>query len=97
MQRAKFKEFGADCTKTYRRKFSDAGVLAHAEECHRKRLADPSPAEQEMTAVLSRLGVKFEREKIILNGDRWVLIGFFIPSVSLEIELDREGHRWRKL
>jgi|HubBroStandDraft_2_1064218.scaffolds.fasta_scaffold971511_1 very-short-patch-repair endonuclease len=46
--------------------------------------------------MLSRLGIKFEREKIILNGDRWVLLDFFIPSVNLAIELDGSQHRDQK-
>jgi hypothetical protein len=46
--------------------------------------------------MLSRLGIKFEREKIILNGDRWVLLDFFIASVNLAIELDGSQHRDQK-
>jgi very-short-patch-repair endonuclease len=46
-----------------------------------------------MDAILRRLGVNPEREKIILNGDRWVLLDFYIPSVKLAIELDGAQHR----
>jgi very-short-patch-repair endonuclease len=40
--------------------------------------------------------VNYEREKIILNGDRWVLLDFYIPSVNLAIELDGSQHRDQK-
>jgi very-short-patch-repair endonuclease len=49
-----------------------------------------------MAAILRRLGVKFERARIVLNGDRWVLLDFWIPSVNPVIELDGEGHRLQK-
>jgi very-short-patch-repair endonuclease len=94
--RRKFKEFGANCTKTYRRRFTDYQVMCHAEACRQKRLADATPAELEMAAMLRRLGIPHEREKIILNGDRWVLLDFFVPSVNLAIELDGSHHRGQK-
>jgi very-short-patch-repair endonuclease len=83
-------------TKSYRRRYSDAEVVAKAEECRRERLHDSTPAEEAMDAILRRLGVKFEREKIFLNGDRWVLVDFYVASVKLVIELDGQQHRLQK-
>lgn len=94
--RAVFEEWGKNCTKSYRRRVTDAEVRAKAEEWRLKRLSNPTLAEEAFTAILIRLGVKFERERIWLNGDRWILTDFFIPSVSLVIELDGEGHRLQK-
>jgi very-short-patch-repair endonuclease len=91
--RAKFKNW--DNGKRCRRR-SDAEVLAKAQECRRERLLNPTIAEEVFSGILVRLGVKFEREKIILNGDRWVLLDFFIPAVNLAIELDGSQHRLQK-
>jgi very-short-patch-repair endonuclease len=49
-----------------------------------------------MAGILHRLGVKFEREKVFLNGDRLVLADFYIHSVKLVIELDGAGHLLQK-
>jgi very-short-patch-repair endonuclease len=94
--RAKFREFGANCTKAYRRRYSDYEVTCQAEVCRQRRLENATPAEEAFGAILTRLGVKYEREKVILNGDRWVLIDFFIPSVNLAVELDGAQHLAQK-
>ena len=70
--------------------------MCQAEVCRQKRLANATPAEEAMAEILTRLGVKFEREKIILNGDRWVLLDFLLPSVNIALELDGEGLRLQK-
>jgi very-short-patch-repair endonuclease len=94
--RRKFKAHGDNPFKCYRRRYTDYQVMCQAEVCRQKRLANATPAEEAMDEILTRLGVKFEREKIILNGDRWVLIDFFLPSINLALELDGEGHRLQK-
>jgi very-short-patch-repair endonuclease len=91
--RATFKDF--DNGKRCRRR-SDAEVMAKAMECRAERLANPTEAEAAMTEILTRLGVRFEREAIFLNGDRWIAADFLIPSVKLVIELDGAGHRLQK-
>jgi hypothetical protein len=40
--RSKFKEFAANPLKSYRRRFTDAEVMAKAIECRRERLASPT-------------------------------------------------------
>jgi very-short-patch-repair endonuclease len=91
-----FKEWGKNCTKTYRRKFSDYEVRCQAEVSRQARLANATEAEEMFAGILMRLGIAFEREKIFLNGDRWVLADFYISSVKLIIELDGHQHRDQK-
>lgn len=90
--RRKFKGFD-NITKHYRRRYTDYQVMCQAEVCRQKRLANPTPAELEMSSILTILGIKHERERIILNADRFVLIDIFVPSVNLAIELDGNVHR----
>jgi very-short-patch-repair endonuclease len=40
--------------------------------------------------------VKFEREKIVLNGDRFVLLDLWLPKWNLVLELDGFGHLHQK-
>jgi very-short-patch-repair endonuclease len=94
--RRKFKAHSDNPFKCYRRRYTDYQVMCQAEVCRQKRLANATPAEEAMAEILTRLGIRCEREKIILNGDRWVLLDFFIPSVNLALELDGEGHRLQK-
>lgn len=94
--RTKFVEWGKNSCKAYRRKFTDDEVTAKAVECRRERLANATEAEDEMARILANLGLVFVREKIIVNGDRWVLLDFFIPSHMLVIELDGDQHRFQK-
>jgi very-short-patch-repair endonuclease len=70
--------------------------MCQAEVCRQQRLRNPTAAEEAFAGILNRLGIKFEREKIILNGDRFVLLDFYIPSVKLVVELDGAQHRGQK-
>ena len=81
--RAVFREWGKNCTKTYRRRFTDAEVLAKAHEYRAQRLANATPAEEALDAILRSLGIKFFREWVVLNGDRFVLLDFWLPTVNL--------------
>jgi hypothetical protein len=86
--RTKFNEFGANPFKTYRRRYSDAQVLAMAMKRRAERFANPTAAEIAFSTMLTRLGIKHVREKIILNGDRFVLLDIWLPKWNLVVELE---------
>lgn len=78
------------------RRRSDAEVLQKAQECRRKRLSDPTPAEVAMQGILHSMGIQFIREHIVQNGDRFILIDLWLPKWNLAIELDGSGHLLQK-
>src|SRR5689334_14836600 len=87
-RRRTFKEHGANPLKTYRRKLTDYQVMIQAEACRQARLRDPTPQELEISHFLTQYGIKHDREKIWLNGDKWVLTDIYIDAVKLVIEID---------
>ena len=42
--------------------------------------------------ILEQLRIPFELEKIFLNGDRAILVDFFLPKQVLAIEIDGGIH-----
>jgi len=95
--RLKFKEFGANPTKTYRRRrYTDYQVMCQAGACRQRRPENATEAEEAFAEILKRLGVCFERERIVLNGHRWVLLDVWLPGLNLAIKLDGAGHRLQK-
>ncbi len=46
--------------------------------------------------ILRNLGIAIECQKIFQNGDSWVIVDFFVPSVQLVIELDGKHHLLNK-
>jgi very-short-patch-repair endonuclease len=87
-----FKAHGANTLKTYRRRYSDAQVMAKAREYRMQRLMNRTAAEMAFCAILDGLGVLYESEAIFLNGDRFVLIDIFVRSAKLAFELDGSAH-----
>jgi very-short-patch-repair endonuclease len=88
--KAKFKADWEDGKRS--RWLSDAEVWRRAREKQAERLREATEEENALAAILLRLGVVFEREKIIQNGDRFVLLDFYVPSVKLCIEVDGFQH-----
>jgi very-short-patch-repair endonuclease len=90
--KSRFKEYGANPFKVYHRRYTDAQVMAMALRRRAERLANPTPAEESFALILHSIGIKHEREKIVLNGDRFVLLDFWLPKWNMAIELDGRSH-----
>lgn len=91
-----FKEHGANSTKTYRRRFTDAQVMAKALECRAERRRDMPPAQQAFNELLDSMGVLYEAEAIFLNGDRWIAVDAYVKSEKMAFELDGFQHDQQK-
>lgn len=74
------------------RRRSDADVLKMAQIRRLERLSSATPAELAMDGILRSLGVKFEREHIVMNGDRFCLLDFWLPRWNLVLEIDGSVH-----
>lgn len=94
--RRTFKAHGSNSLKVYRRRFTDYQVMLRAEICRQRRLEDRTPAELTFAALLDTLSVHYVKEKILQNGDRWVLIDFFVPVCGLAFEIDGMAHERQK-
>jgi hypothetical protein len=94
--KGKFKAFGANAFKTYRRRRTDAEVLTYANQCRQERLRNRTRAEIRMAELLDQNGILYEIEKIFLNGDRHICVDFFIPSAMIAIEVDGSAHNTQK-
>jgi very-short-patch-repair endonuclease len=94
--RRKFKAFGANAFKPYRRPSTDQQVMAKAQECRLERLRNRTRAEMAFAELLDRLRILYEVEKIFLNGDRWISADFYIKQRILAVELDRGHHQNQK-
>ena len=46
--------------------------------------------------ILDQLRIPYEIEKIFLNGDRHILVDFYLPSKNLAIEIDGSAHDTQK-
>ena len=75
--RGKFRAFGANPFKSYRRKRIDAEVMVHALQYRRERLMNRTRAGMVFAELLDRHRILYEVEKIFLNGDRYILVDFF--------------------
>ena len=90
--RGKFKAFGANPFKTNARKRTDAQVMAPATAYRRERLINRTRAEMAIAEMLDRHRILYEVEKIFLNGDRYILVDFFLKDRVLAIEIDGSAH-----
>jgi very-short-patch-repair endonuclease len=76
-----------------KRRLTDTDVRQAAQECRTRLLAQLTPEEIELYAILDRLGVNYERQRIFQNGDRWVMVDAFLPRVRVCLEADGFQHR----
>lgn len=93
--KSKFKSHNNDPTKSYKKKRTEAEVLAYAQVCRQTRLSNPTPAESAFADILLSMGIAFEREAIFVNGDRHILCDFVIRTTagaSVCIEVDGRIH-----
>jgi very-short-patch-repair endonuclease len=90
--KGKFKASGANPFKTYRRKRTDAQVLAHAQQCRTERLQNRTKAEMRLCELLDAEYILYEVEKIFLNGDRHIATDVYIKSALLAVEVDGSAH-----
>ena len=90
--RAKFKAHGDNPFKNYRRRFTDYQVMVRAEISRQARLRNPTAAELAFAEMLDGMRILYEREKIFLNGDRFILADFYFKAHKLVIELDGSAH-----
>lgn len=88
----KFKSFGQSSLKSYRRKRTDEQVRKYAEGKRQQRRLNPTRAEEAFAKILRAAGINFEREAIFLNGDKFVLLDFYLPGHHLAIECDGNIH-----
>lgn len=95
-KRSVFKAHGDHPFKTYRRKLTDYQVMVRAEVHRQARLRDPTRAELAFAEMLDAERVLYEREKIFLNGDRYIIADFYFKSRKLVIEIDGSAHDGQK-
>lgn len=88
-----FKAHGDNPLKSYRRRFTDYQVMIRAEACRQQRLRNRTRAEMAFAELLDRHRILYEIEKIVQNGDRFVLLDVWLPKWNLAIELDGSAHR----
>lgn len=88
--RRKFKADWGDGKRT--RRFPDGEVLRRAREKQLERLSRPTEGENALAAILTRLAVGYEREKIVQNGDNFILLDFFLGKWKLVLEVDGSAH-----
>lgn len=87
--RRKFKAHNEKC----HRKFTDYQVTIRAEICRQAHIENPTEAEQAFAEILRNEGIKFTREKIILNGDRFILCDFQLDGQNIVCEIDGGVHK----
>jgi hypothetical protein len=87
-----FRAHGANSTKTYSRKRTDAQVMAKAREYQAERKCDMPAAQIEFNAMLDDLGVLYESEAIVLNGDRFCLLDVLDRKNKIAWEIDGLQH-----
>lgn len=97
-RRSKFKA-NNNPLKIYRDNHPTLKTCIYAEACRSQRLANPTMAEDAMQALLNRMGVRFERERIVYYGNRFALLDFFLPRDPIggyAIEVDGLIHKHQK-
>ena len=90
--RGKFKAFGLNPSKTYKRKRTDAEVMEYVLPCQQERLRNRTRGEMAFAQILDQLRIHYDLEKISLNGDRAILVDFYLPKHNLAIEIDGSLH-----
>lgn len=88
-QRGSFKGY-LPSEKPRKRCRSDFEVIQYALQMRQERLTNPTRAETALSQILRDLGIAHEREKIFLNGDRFILADVYLPGYNLTIECDGE-------
>lgn len=91
-----FKEWGKDATKKYRRRYTDAQVMAKALECKAKMRRDMPVAQQAFNELLDGMKVLYEAEAIFLNGDRWIAVDAYVRSAKIAFEIDGCSHEQQR-
>jgi hypothetical protein len=78
--KGKFKAHGTNPLRIYRRKRTDAQVLAYAEQCRMQRLQNRTKAEMRLCELLDDAKINYEVEKIFPQWRPAHLGAFFIAS-----------------
>ena len=91
--KVKFKAHGENPFKSYHCRRSPAETARWAEQEAERRRGNPTEAEAAVASILSRYGVRYEREKVWENGDHPITSDFWLPDYKLTIECDGENHR----
>lgn len=90
-KRKKFK--GHDnVTKYYQRKLTDYQVMVRAEINRQNRLRNATEAENAFAEILKQIGIEYDREKIFQNGDRYILVDFYVAGSHIAFEIDGSVH-----
>jgi hypothetical protein len=66
--------------------------VARALQYRSERLQDMTRAQIAFNGILDELGVLYEAEAIILNGDRFILADVFVRSHQVIFEIDGKAH-----
>jgi very-short-patch-repair endonuclease len=66
--------------------------MARAQGCRLERLRNRTRAEMAFAELIDRHRILYEVEKLFLNGDRWILVDFYLKDRMLAIELDGSVH-----
>lgn len=74
-------------------RWTENEIIERANNARQDRLNNPTLAEECFAEILRELGIPFEREKIILNGDRFVLIDAYLPDRKMCLEIDGSSHK----
>lgn len=94
--RTKFKAHGDNPLKSCRRRRTDYQVTVHAECQRQARLRNATRAELALAEMLDKNRILYEREKIFLNGDGYILVDFFFKEQKLAVEIDGSAHDGQK-
>lgn len=92
-RKARFRE-NSNPLKTYHRFRSHADTQAFAEKARQIRLNRPTEAELAFADILRGLAVEYEREviKFYANGQRFIIIDYFLPERNIAVEIDGGIH-----
>jgi len=72
---------------------TDREVMARALQYRNERLQDMTRAQMAFNGILDDLGVLYECEAIILNGDRFILVDALVRSAKVAFEIDGKSHQ----
>lgn len=54
--------------------------MARAQGCRLERLRNRTRAEMAFAELIDRHRILYEVEKLFLNGDRWILVDFYLKD-----------------
>jgi Protein of unknown function (DUF559) len=75
-----------------KRRRTDREVMARALQYRGERLQNMTRAQIAFNGILDELGVLYECEAIILNGDRFIIIDALVRSSKVAFEIDGSAH-----